>query len=377
MGERMKEKILHVTGAMNVGGTETMLINLYRKINKKIEFHFISYSKSQAFYDGEIESLGGKVIRLNPPNEVGFITSIKDIKKVIKENGPYDAVHTHMLFNCGIAMIAAYLSEVKVRVSHAHTTSDDSSSLVRKIYINLMRFFIKVFSTDFLACSDSAGKYLFGNNIICNKKYKVLPNYIEYENFINNNDKSNFREELRIKNDDIVICHIGRFITAKNHEFLIDMAKEMIQKNNKVKLVLVGDGDLKNHIWNKVKSIGIEKNVYFTGIRKDIPSILSSVDLFILPSIYEGLGLVLLEAQAAKVPCLVSEAIQPEVDLGVGLVKKLNLSCGANKWADEANKIINKNKNSDIDIIKAVQEKKYDLNSILNNLLSVYKLKLD
>ena len=377
MGERMKEKILHVTGAMNVGGTETMLINLYRKINKKIEFHFISYSKSQAFYDGEIESLGGKVIRLNPPNEVGFITSIKDIKKVIKENGPYDAVHTHMLFNCGIAMIAAYLSGVKVRVSHAHTTSDDSSSFVRKIYINLMRFFIKVFSTDFLACSNSAGKYLFGNNIICNKKYKVLPNYIEYEKFINNSDKTSFRKELGIKNDDIVICHIGRFITAKNHEFLIDMAKEMIQKNNKVKLVLVGDGDLKNHIWNKVKSIGIEKNVYFTGIRKDIPSILSSVDLFILPSIYEGLGLVLLEAQAAKVPCLVSEAIQPEVDLGVGLVKKLNLSCGANKWADEANKIINKNKNSDIDIIKAVQEKKYDLNSILNNLLSVYKLKLD
>lgn len=377
MGERMKEKILHVTGAMNVGGTETMLINLYRKINKKIEFHFISYSKSQAFYDGEIESLGGKVIRLNPPNEVGFITSIKDIKKVIKENGPYDAVHTHMLFNCGIAMIAAYLSGIKVRVSHAHTTSDDSSSFVRKIYINLMRFFIKVFSTDFLACSNSAGKYLFGNNIICNKKYKVLPNYIEYEKFINNSDKTSFRKELGIKNDDIVICHIGRFITAKNHEFLIDMAKEMIQKNNKVKLVLVGDGDLKNHIWNKVKSIGIEKNVYFTGIRKDIPSILSSVDLFILPSIYEGLGLVLLEAQAAKVPCLVSEAIQPEVDLGVGLVKKLNLSCGANKWADEANKIINKNKNSDIDIIKAVQEKKYDLNSILNNLLSVYKLKLD
>ena len=377
MGERMKEKILHVTGAMNVGGTETMLINLYRKINKKIEFHFISYSKSQAFYDGEIESLGGKVIRLNPPNEVGFITSIKDIKKVIKENGPYDAVHTHMLFNCGIAMIAAYLSGIKVRVTHAHTTSDDSSSFVRKIYINLMRFFIKVFSTDFIACSNSAGKYLFGNNIICNKKYKVLPNYIEYENFINNNDKSNFREELRIKNDDIVICHIGRFITAKNHEFLIDMAKEMIQKNNKVKLVLVGDGDLKNTIENKVKSIGIEKNVYFTGIRKDIPSILSSVDLFILPSIYEGLGLVLLEAQASKVPCLVSEAIQPEVDLGIGLVKKLNLSCGASKWADEANKIISENKNNNIDIIKVVQEKKYDLNSILNNLLSVYKLKLD
>lgn len=372
-----KGRVLHVVGGMDIGGTETMLMNLYRKVNTNIQFDFISYYENEGYYDEEIRRLGGNVIRLSSPKKIGYLKAIKDIKKVIKENGPYDAVHTHMLFNCGIAMIAAYLSGIKVRVSHAHTTSDDSSSFVRKIYINLMRFFIKVFSTDFLACSNSAGKYLFGNNIICNKKYKVLPNYIEYEKFINNSDKTSFRKELGIKNDDIVICHIGRFITAKNHEFLIDMAKEMIQKNNKVKLVLVGDGDLKNHIWNKVKSIGIEKNVYFTGIRKDIPSILSSVDLFILPSIYEGLGLVLLEAQAAKVPCLVSEAIQPEVDLGVGLVKKLNLSCGANKWADEANKIINKNKNSDIDIIKAVQEKKYDLNSILNNLLSVYKLKLD
>ena len=370
-------KILHIAGLLNVGRTETMLVNLYRKVNNDINFDFISYSDQEAYYDKEIKKLGGTIIRLNPPSKAGFIGAIKDIKKVIKENGPYDAVHTHMLFNCGIAMIAAYLSGVKVRVSHAHTTSDDSSSFVRKIYINLMRFFIKVFSTDFLACSNSAGKYLFGNNIISNKKYKVLPNYIEYEKFINNSDKTNFREELGIKNDDIVICHIGRFITAKNHEFLIDMAKEMIQKNNKVKLVLVGDGDLKNHIEDKVKSIGIEKNIYFTGIRKDIPSILNSVDLFILPSIYEGLGVVLLEAQASKIPCLVSEAIQPEVDLGIGLVKKLNLSCGASKWADEANKIINENKNNDIDIIKAVQEKKYDLNSILNNLLSVYKLKLD
>ena len=123
--------------------------------------------------------------------------------------------------------------------------------------------------------------------------------------------------------------------------------------------------------------MGIQENIYFTGIRKDIPSILKSVDLFILPSIYEGLGLVLLEAQASKVPCLVSEAIQPEVDLGIGLVKKLDLSCGVSKWADEANNIINQNKNNDIDIIKAVKEKKNDLNSILSNLLSVYKLKLD
>lgn len=372
----MKRKILHVTGAMNVGGTETMLINLYRKVNKEVEFHFISYSKEKAFYDNEIESLGGKIIRLDLPQEVGFISSVKNIKKVIKENGPYDAVHTHMLFNCGIAMIAAYLSGIKVRVSHAHTTSDDSTSFVRKIYISLMRVFIKMFSTDFLACSNSAGKYLFGNNITFNKRYNVLPNYIDYEKFINSSDKTYIREELGIKKDDMVVCHVGRFITAKNHEFLIDIINEMIKQNNKVKLILVGVGELKESIENKVKCLGIEENVYFMGIRNDIDAILSSVNLFILPSIYEGLGLVLLEAQASKVNCLVSEAIQPEVDLGIGLIKKLNLSKGAREWANEANNIIKQNKKINIDIISAVKEKKYDLSSILEKLLLVYKFKL-
>lgn len=369
----MKAKILHITGAMNVGGTETMLINLYRKINEKIEFHFISYSNEEAFYDKEIEKLGGKVIRLDSPNKVGFIGAVKDIKKVIKENGPYDAVHTHMLFNCGIAMIAAYLSGVKVRVSHSHTTSDNSNSFVRKVYISVMRIFIKVFSTDFLACSNGAGRYLFGNNITSNKKYKILPNFIDYKKFISCEDKNSIRKELGIKEDDIVVCHIGRFIKAKNHNFLLEVVTEMINRNDTIKLLLVGTGDLKSEIEAKVKELGIEKNVYLTGIRNDIPNILNNSDLFILPSIYEGLGLVLLEAQASNVPCLVSEAVQPEVDLGVGLIKKIKLSFGAKFWANEASTLIKENTNKNINIINAVKEKKYDFNSIVNSLLDIYK----
>lgn len=371
-------KILHVSGAMNVGGTETMLINLYRQINKDIQFDFISYSSEEAYYDKEIEKLGGRIIKLNPPSEVGIISAIRDIMKVIKENGPYNAVHTHMLFNCGIAMIAAYLSGVRVRVSHAHTTSDEEASLNRKVYITIMRFFINIFSTNFLACSDAAGKYLFGNSIITNKRYKMLPNYIDYEKFINCNDKNSIRKELGIGDNDIVICNIGRFIEAKNHSFLIEIAKELIDKNNKIKLILVGIGDLRKDIEVKVKALGIESNVYFTGLREDIPNILNNSNLFILPSIYEGLGLVLLEAQASNLPCLVSEAIQPEVDLGVGLVKRLNLSVGAKVWAKESEDLINnKGINKDIYIANAVKEKAYDLSSILNNLLSVYKLNLE
>lgn len=370
------KKILHVTGPMNIGGTETMLINLYRKVNKEITFDFISYSDKEAYYDKEIEKLGGRVIRLKAPSERGVVGAINDIRNVIRESGPYNAVHTHMLFNCGIAMIAAYFSGVKIRVSHAHTTADNSTSLGRKLYISVMRLLIRIFSTNFLACSDAAGKYLFGDNIVNNKKYKILPNYIDYEKFINSNDKNKIRLEIGIKEDDIVIGHIGRFITAKNHTFLIDVANEMIQKNSKVKLILVGTGDFEEQIKEKVRKLGIDSNVYFLGVRDDIPSILKSMNLFILPSISEGLGLVLLEAQASQIPCLVSEAIQPEVDLGVNLINKINLSCGKEEWARKAFDIIEKNDNKNINIVSAVKEKKYDLNSILDNLKVVYNLNL-
>ena len=373
----MNKKILHITGAMNIGGTETMLINLYRKVNSKIKFDFISYSDDKAYYDEEIKRLGGNIIRLRPPSEVGFFSAIRDIKDVINKYGPYDVVHTHMLFNCGIAIIAAYLSKVKVRVSHAHTTSDNTDSYIRRLYIYVMRFFIRVFSTDFLACSDAAAKYLFGNNVILNKKYKMVPNYIDYDKFIDCNDKESIRDEFGISYNDIVVCNIGRFVIAKNHEFIIEMANEMIKENSRVKFLLVGDGELKENIEFNAKKLGIEKNIYFTGIRSDIPNILNNSDLFILPSIYEGLGLVLLEAQAAGLPCLVSEAIQPEVDLGIGLIKKINLSKGATAWVNEAKKIIQDKSNKNIDVNKAVKEKKYDLNSILEILLGVYKLNLD
>ena len=373
----MKKKILHITGAMNVGGTETMLINLYRKINNDITFHFISYSNKEAYYDKEVESLGGEIIRLKAPNEVGFIKAINDIRKVIRENVPYDAVHTHMMFNCGVAMIAAYLEEIKVRVSHAHTTADISSSLLRKFYVFVMRILIRIFSTDFLACSNSAGKYLFGNNILKNKKYRILPNYIDYEKFINYNSKTSLREELRLNKEDLLICHIGRFITAKNHKFLIDITKEMVLLNNNIKLILVGIGDEEENIRKKVDRLDLSNNVYFLGIRGDIPYILKSIDLFILPSISEGLGLVLLEAQSSKVPCLVSEAIQNEVDLGLNLITQIKLDKGSEVWANKALNIIEKKQSINVDIMKSIQKKGYDLNSILKNLMSVYKFKLE
>lgn len=368
------KKILHVVGGMNIGGTETMLMNLYRKVNKDISFHFISYYEKEAYYDKEIEVLGGKIIRIDSSSKIGIIASIKELCKVIRENGTYDAIHAHTLFNCGIAMIAAKRCGINVRVSHAHTNLDNNVSFLRKIYIASMREIIKLFSTDYLACSDDAGKYLFGQGIIKNKNYIKLPNYIDYLRFLNCKE-SNIRKDLGIDESDIVIGHIGTFKSSKNHSFLIETVNNMIKENDKVRCILVGDGELRSEMKSMCRELGIENKVYFLGLREDTEEILNSLDLFIFPSIYEGLGLVMLEAQACGLPCLVSEAIQPEADLGLGLVKKIELKNGSKAWSEEALKLIGR-KNKDEKLIKEVfKNKGYDLENIVDTLLNVYKLK--
>lgn len=370
------KKVLHVVGGMDLGGTETMLMNLYRKINKQMYFDFISYYDREGYYDNEIKRLGGNVIRCDSPSKIGQIKSTINLYKIIKKNN-YDIVHAHTLFNCGTVMIAAKLAGVNIRVSHAHTTLDRSNNVIKKIYFCLMRILIKFFSTDFIACSDSAGRYLFGKNIIVNSKYKVLPNYIDYNKFLKCNDTESIRNSLGINYDDIVIGHIGRFVEAKNHLFLIDVSNEMIKKNPRVKVLLVGNGPLKRSIEEKVKLLNIEKNIYFLGLRDDINRILNTCDLFIFPSIYEGLGLVMLEAQGSGLPCLVSEAIQKEADLAIGLVKQINLAQGAELWAEEALKLIGKKNNNKEIIEEAFENKGYKIEKIVNTLLEVYKININ
>ncbi|MGL5352901.1 MAG: glycosyltransferase, partial [Clostridium sp.] len=274
---------------------------------------------------------------------------------------------------CGIGVFAAYIGGIKVRISHAHTTSDSNVALIKKIYIWVMRSIIRLFSTKYLACSDNAGKYLFGNNIVNNKKYEKLPNYIDYDKFINCNSGS-IREELGISEDDIVVGHVGRFIAAKNHKFIIDIIANMVQENNKVKCILVGNGDLDNEIRKKVKDLGLEEKIHFLGIRNDIEKIVKDLDLFILPSIYEGLGLVLLEAQSAGIPCLVSEAIQPEADLNIGLVSSLKLSDSVDVWTSKGLKMINIPKVEEEEILNSFIDRGYSIDNIVNKLEIIYGL---
>lgn len=368
--DKEKIKVLHVVGAMNRAGTETMLMNIYRNIDReKVQFDFISYSQEEAHYDKEIKELGGKVIKLSST------TSVKELVNAIKENGPYEVVHAHTLFNSGIAMLAAKKCGIKTRISHAHTTLDNNSSIVRKIYINGMRLLINKYSTKALACSREAGKYLFGEKEINKSKYSYFPNLINYEELLHNpeNEVIKFKEEYNL-NDGIVIGHIGTLKESKNHKFLIEIAKYMTEQNIDVKLILVGEGSLRKELENLTREYNISDRVHILGIRDDINVMLHSMDVFVFPSIFEGLGLVLLEAQAAGLPCIVSEAIQPEADLGLNLFTNLKLDDGVEIWSKHIIKSVNKKEISLDNVSRAFEEKEYSKDRCISKLMKIYNI---
>lgn len=369
MGQTKPVRILHVVGAMNRGGTETMLMNIYRHINHEhIQFDFISYSQEDAHYDDEIKKRGGKIIRLTKTS------SVKQIYDVIKQYGPYVAVHGHTLFHCGLASGAAKLAGIKIRVSHAHTTSDNSRSYLKKAYIHLMRVMINSFSTHLLACSKGAGEYLFGEKDLIKPNYTYFPNVIDYEQFLSTSQvgMKKFKMEEGLGTH-FVLGHIGTFKEVKNHLFLLKVMKK-ITKDIPAKLLLVGDGELKKSIQLEVEEMGLADSVHFLGIREDIATILSSMDVFIFPSLTEGLGLVLLEAQASGIPCVVSEAIQPEADLNIGLVTTLKLAEGAQVWADKVIGLASEKEHDVKKVADAFERNGYSIKNGISTLMDIYQL---
>lgn len=326
-----KIKILQYTGAMNRAGAETLLMNMYRNIDRdKFEFHFISHTEEKCDYDDEIKSLGGKVIYLERPRIKNIKKFSNDLKNIINKYGPYNAIHSHMQLLNGIVVKEAKKNGIKVRVSHAHLNGDyTKSSILRKIYVDYSRYLINKNSTYRIACSNESGEYLYNGN-----EFSLVNNAIDINQFNFNTKENYIHDELNLSKDIKLITHIGRFVEAKNHDFIIEVFDKVLKKDNTYRLLLVGQGELMESIKNKVAEYNLQRYVYFLGLRSDINKILASTDVFFMPSILEGLPVVLVEAQAAGVPCVISNNIPKEVDLGLDIVKVLDLDEDENKWID-------------------------------------------
>ncbi|MFR2535251.1 MAG: glycosyltransferase family 1 protein [Clostridia bacterium] len=324
----MPKRILHIIGRMHMGGSETFLMNIYRNIDrKKIQFDFIVHTKEICEYDKEIEELGGRIYRI-PPISKHPIKNMKAIRDILKNNEyQYDTIHRHTNLSIVFTdlMIAKKMG-IKNRYVHAHSNQSQKAKFIHK----LCRPILNHLATKKFACSQAAAEWLFGKKEARNTQ--IIYNAIDVDKFLYSEE---IREEIRQVNgasDKFVIGNVGRFERAKNHMFIIDIFGEIVRQNENFELWLVGDGSLKSDIQKKVESLGIEKKVKFFGIRKDVNRIIQGMDIFLFPSIYEGLGISFIEAQISGIKCYVSEAIQREAII-TNNVKRIYLKEGKEKWA--------------------------------------------
>lgn len=330
-------RIAHIIGKWIGGGVESVVMNYYRSIDRsKIQFDFICDDDSTDIPYEEIEKLGGRVILI--PSYQKVFKYHNKLKKVLKD-GNYKIVHSHINTLSVFSLWAAKSAKVPVRIAHSHSTTN-KKEWKKNLLKQILRPFSKLFATDYMCCSELAGRWLFGNKEYDKGNVYLLNNAIDIDKFAYNEKiRKAKRKELNIKNDTLVVGHVGRFVEQKNHSFLIDIFSEIHKENEKSILLLVGQGPLENKIKEKVKLLGIEDSVKFLGQRDDVNKLYNVMDIFILPSLYEGLGMVLIEAQCASLPCITSTEV-PEITKISNKIKYLNLKKNLKIWVKEINNYI-------------------------------------
>lgn len=323
-------RILHTVVNMNRGGAETLIMNLYRNIDRtKIQFDFLTCKEGA--YDAEIIALGGKIHRIPYVTEVGHLGYIKKLEKFFRINSNYKIVHSHMDKMSGLVLREAKKANIPTRIAHSHNTKSEGgvASQIYKWYAGKQ---IESNATHLFACSESASKWLFSKR---SNESLILKNGIECEKFhFSMQIREQIREELTIPSDSYVIGHIGRFNHQKNHLYLLEIFADLLKKMPNATLILVGGGTLQAKIESKIKELQIEKYVKLLGIRDDIHKILQAMDVFVFPSLHEGLPVTLIEAQGAGLPCIISDSITEEVDMGMGLIQFCSLS-EKEKWIEK------------------------------------------
>lgn len=352
-------RILHEVAGLGNGGVETFLMNVYRNIDRsKIQFDFIlSHDWKNNLYEDEIKSLGGHIYYL-PEGYKQFFS----FYKFIKEHPQHQIVHSHRGAFGAFYLFTAWLAGTKHRIAHAHTSNAVRKSKAR--WVKLLRSFLNYVSTKRFSCGQEAGLWMYGNS-----DFEILKNSIDISSFQHFDQRIEIRKDLRVKDDEILYGHVGRFAEEKNHTFLIDVFKAILDKNNKSKLLLIGDGYLRLSIEEKVRSIGLSDNVIFLQNRRDVNELLTAIDFVIFPSFFEGFSFAMLEMQAASLRILASDKIPPEINITGGVYFK-SLEKNAEEWA-ETTISLSKYKRTDVDISNLYKQG-YDIKTNAKRLEDYY-----
>ena len=372
-----KIKVLVVTATMNAGGLENQLMHLLRNADKETFQIDFSSKVEDSYYRKEIEDLGAKYHVLPEMNRKNMFSYFRTMIRIMKD-GKYDVVHSNELFHSGIVLLASYFAGVKCRIAHSHSIYDlddinAKRSSLRKMYSSFMRWLILRCSTIQIGCSTAAGEFLFGKKAVKKDTYHLLFNSVDTSEYIENYEREETGEFC--ESEWINILHIGRVYEVKNQLFITEIAEEFKKRGKKIRILCAGNGNQEyiDKVQKTIKSKELQNHMKMLGVRKDVSELLRKSKAFILPSLYEGMPLVLIEAQASGIHCVSADTFSKEVDFGIEAIEWLPLQAGAEKWADAIETAIEKGRKQKSEVVNAIEEKGFDSRIFTEKLCKLYE----
>lgn len=367
------KKLVYFSHGLSANGIETFLVNVLKRIDKtKYDITVIIAIDEgvECLHEKTVTDMGIRVIHAGDLDSVKKkLAYIKNLKRILTSEH-FDIAHANMDLLNGITLSVAKRCGIPVRICHAHNSKSQYAlngrfvvlkSFVQKVYGAAMKLKINSSSTELLACSDVASKYFYGN-----KKSTIIFNGIETADFKNAGDVQSYSKLFDAENVEHLLVSVGRLSPQKNPDFAVEIISELKKIRSDFKYIWVGGGELETELRQKVKELGIENNVIFTGVRTDVKDILVCCDCFLMPSLFEGLPFSLVEAQAAGLPCIVSDTVTREADLG--LTEYLSLESGAENWAKSISKTLDMPKKK-VDEIKLAR---FDILNTVAQLEEIY-----
>lgn len=369
-----KVKVLYFVDRLLRGGIQTFVYeNIKHMDRNKVQIDFLLLDDGNKYeMEDDLKELGCNIYKLKGMwiNKVtDFFKYGKMLDEFFSKNNDYKVVHLHSSSKNYLVLKYAKKYNIKVRIAHSHNIDFQTKNILKKLMGDFLKIPLKRYATDYFACSEIAGEWLFGKKIVKSDKFKVVHNAVDLEKFkFNNEIREKIRKELNVDSDTLLIGHVGRFTQQKNHDFLIDIFNEIHKINQNTKLLLIGTGIKENEIKEKVKSLNLQDSVIFEGFKTNVDEYMFAMDIFLFPSKFEGLGLVLIEAQATGLPCYTSKDVVPTEAKVSNLLEFISLADSSVEWA----KIIFTNTNKRLDCSDSIKAANYDILQTSNFLYKVY-----
>lgn len=375
-------RILHVLGAFNQGGVETWLLNLLKHIDREqFQIDFLVHTTTPAAYDDDIRRLGSRILYCPYPRRPWKYAH--QFKRITRDQhgAAYDVVHSHVHDFSGFVLRLASQAGVPVRIAHSHLDSsitDQKSGFLRRQYLKLMKRWIHQYANLGLGCSRRAAASLFGRDWQCDPRWKLLYCGVDLQPYEGEPERTLVRSEFNISAEETVIGHVGRFSEQKNHRWMVDFLIQFAKARSASRLLLIGDGPLRSEIEERFRAAGLIDRVIFTGPRRDVPRLMNAMDAFLLPSHFEGLPIAVLEAQAAGLPCLISDVVDSDAMVVQSLVHRLSLAQPIADWVHAAVRVCaNSPASTREEALTIVSQSPFNIHVGVENLERLYREQLN